>query len=88
MITANHDDHISIQARKYTGQGEIKFDNSEPLKCDFEFMFRDDGKSKFEVVSYVSNENCNTILDLLLKEKIHYASFEGIDTKNGNNKNR
>ena len=50
MITANHDDHISIQARKYTGQGEIKFDNSEPLKCDFEFMFRDDGKSKFEVV--------------------------------------
>jgi len=82
-VSISLEDLISIKARKYAGQGEIKFDNSEPLKCDFEFMYRDDGKSKFEVVSYVTNDNCNTILDLLLNEKVHYASFEGIHAKNG-----
>jgi hypothetical protein len=82
-VSISLEDLISIKARKYAGKGEIKFDNSEPFECDFEFTFRDDGKSKFEVVSYVTNDNCNTILDLLLNEKIHYASFEGIHAKNG-----
>lgn len=46
-------------------------------------MFRYDGKSKFEVVFYVTNDNCDIVLNLLYGERIHYSSFEGNDKKNG-----
>jgi len=75
------EDHISIQARKYLGKGILKFDSFVLSDCDFEFMFRDDGKSRFEAVLYVTNDNCETILELLYNEKVHYASFEGTDMK-------
>jgi len=77
------EDYISIRTRKYVGKGTLSFDDSVTMECDFEFMFRNDGKSKFEVVLYITNDNCSKILDLLHGERVYYASFEGNDTKNG-----
>lgn len=75
--------HVSVHSRKYVGKGVLRFDNSAPLDCHFEFLFRNDGKSKFEGVLYVTNDNCNTILGLLYAKKVPIASFEGNDQGNG-----
>lgn len=77
------EDYIFFQSRKYAGKGSLKFNNSANLDCDFEFMFRNDGKITFEAVLYVTNDNCEIILNLIHPQKIPFASFDGNIIKNG-----
>jgi hypothetical protein len=63
------EDHITIQIRKYVGKGILRFDGIT-IECDFEFMFRNDGKSRFEAVFYITNDNGDRVLDLIRGNKI------------------
>ncbi len=74
---------VCVESRKYVGSGKLIFNSSVAIDCNFEFYFRNDGKSLFESISYLTNGNIQTLLDCIAPQAVIYVSFKGVDVHGG-----
>lgn len=79
-------DSINIQARNYTGKGNLQICHSDIADCYINIHFRHDGKYSITCWFYLTNEYAKTLYDILEKEMstVVYATFKGEDAEGAN----